>query len=144
MSDFQDRLDQLIEDLELTVDERDYMQRHWKRNRTARRVMNLFAEVVQDRPMEKKKVLLRHLFEAVQGMRVEMAAARFVPPEGFVLIDEEALEAFRTLAALQLELLELGNNDPGREKIVRGMIDLARTAANLDPEVGAVAEEVRR
>ncbi len=132
MSDFQERLDQLIADLDLTLEEREFIHRNWKTNRTARRVMNLFGEVVQERPMDKRKVLLRHLFDAVQRLRVEIVAAHFVPPEGFVLVDEGAMEEFRRLAALQLEVSEMGATDPNRGPRVREIQNSARRAAQMD------------
>ena len=140
MSDFQERLDKLLEDLDLTLPERDWLYSHRKTDRCARRVVNLLGEAAEATGMDAKRAVLEHLFAALKEARVKMAASHFVPPVGHEVVPESALEAFRSLAVLQLRLTDMGSTDPDRAAVLRKMVDVARTAAILDPEVEVLME----
>lgn len=140
MSDFQERLNKLLEDLGLTLQEREWLYSHRKTDRCARRVVNLLGEASEATSMDAKRVVLEQLFAAVKEARVKMAASHFVQPEGHEVVPEPALEAFRSLAVLQLRLTDMGSTDPDRVAVLRKMVDVARTAAILDPEVEVLME----
>jgi hypothetical protein len=139
MSDLQTKLDDLLNDLDLTIKERGWIRKNWKTNRAARQVVNLIGEVVEQKTMEQKRIVLEQLFDAVKRARKIMQSEHFDAPDGFSLIDEAALDAFRKVAACQIQLATLGTRDPARGSLIRQMNILAHTAANLDPAVDELA-----
>jgi hypothetical protein len=139
MSDLQTKLDDLLNDLDLTIKERGWIRENWKTNRAARQVVNLIGEVTDQDTMEQKRIVLEQLFDAVKRVRKIMQSEHFNAPVGFSLVDETALDAFRQVAACQLQLATLGTRDPSRGTLIKRMNLLARTAANLDPAVEDLA-----
>jgi hypothetical protein len=137
---FQQRLDQLVGDLDLTIEEREWIHAGWRTDRVACRVVNLLDEVVKERPFDKRQVLLRHLFEAVQAVRAAMAAERFVPPEGYVVVREDVLEALRELAVVQARFEGVGPTDPSRAALSSRRSDSGRTVLHVDPVVAQMVE----
>lgn len=139
-ADHQARLDQLIEDLGLSIEERAWIHGHWKTDRVARRVVNLLDEVIRERPFDKRQVLLRYLFDAVKAVRAAMAAETFVTPDGYTMVRENALEALRELAFVQALLEDRGPSDPALRGLASRRAAVGRLVLNVDPVVSQMLE----
>lgn len=139
-ADQQKRLDDLIEDLGLSIDERAWIHGRWKTDRVARRVVNLIDEAVRERPFDKRQVLLRHLFDAVKDVRASMAAETFVTPDGYTVVRENVLEVLRELAMVQALLEDIGPTDPSRHGLASRRAAVGRMVLNVDPVVSQMLE----
>lgn len=134
----QEKLDELIDDLALTVEEREYLYARRKSDRRAKRVMNLLQEAVDCRSFRERKNILEALVPAVSELRSQMAAERFVPPAGFELIAEETLEALREIAVAAI-LMTTNKASTKRQNLYNRVQGMRERLLNLD---AVVADEV--
>jgi hypothetical protein len=135
----QEKLDELIDDLSLTVEEREYLYARRKSDRRAKRVMNLLQEAIDCRSFRERRHILESLVSAVQELRSQMAAARAIVPEGFELVDAEALEALREMAVAAI-LMTTNKAATKRQTMLNRVQALRQRLLNLDAEVAAEVE----
>lgn len=133
------KLDELLDDLSLTVEEREYIHVRWRLDRRARRVINLLQEAVGCRSFGERKPVLEQLVAAVQELRAQIQAERTLTPEGYVLVAEEALEALTELAVVAVQVQAARRDADRRQWLLDRLFRCVPQVLSLCPQVAAEA-----
>lgn len=135
---FQERLDEAIEALEITLEEREWIHEQNRKHPKATRLVNLMAEYLSARGLSARQGLLKLLFEAVKDVRAHLQAETMVLPAGHVLVAERRLKVLQEFAAMGCVAVRVTGQD--RAKVVNRMKGAAEAVLSLDPEVASEAD----
>ncbi len=131
---YQERRDQLLEFLELTMLEKRFVEFNYRKNLAAKQVAHLVAQYVEAETASERSSLLRLLMEdAVPRLRLAVEAAALSVPEGYTLVHERQIRAFRALA----EQVAVVVNTSGQER-AKALFTLGQrleVVENLDQSV---------
>jgi len=96
---YQERRDQLLEVLELTLIEKRFVELCWRNNLAAKQVAHLVAQYVEAETSSERSSLLRLLIEdAVPRLKLAIEAAALNIPPGYVLLHDQQVRALRSVA----------------------------------------------
>jgi hypothetical protein len=110
---YQERRDQLLEFLELTMLDKRFVELCWRNNLAAKQVAHLVSQYCEAETSSERSSLLRLLIEdAIPRLRLAVEAAALSVPAGYMLLHEQQVKALRSLA----EQVAVVVNTPAQER----------------------------
>ena len=130
---YQERRDQLVEQLELSDIEQRFVAENYRLDVSALRVARLIADYVEsDSSAMRRELLGLLILEAIPAMRASMADRVVVVPDGYVLLSKLRLRSLDDV--LDMALAVCRSTGKNRDSTVSRLKQVCEAARNLDPE----------